>query len=50
MFGTDWPVDLLWSPYIEQVDAYRTIIADAGLSLVDQGRLLYGNAERLYRI
>jgi predicted TIM-barrel fold metal-dependent hydrolase len=50
MFGTNWPVDLLYAPYVEQVDAYRTIIAQAGRSAHDQARVLYRNAERLYRI
>ena len=50
MFGTNWPVDALFAPYIEQVDAYRTIIADAGLSHLEQAALLHGNAERIYRI
>jgi len=50
MFATNWPVDVLFAPYIEQVDAYRTIIAAAGFSRDDQARMLHGNAERLYRI
>jgi predicted TIM-barrel fold metal-dependent hydrolase len=50
MFATNWPVDVLFAPYIEQVDAYRTIIAEAGFSRDDQARMLHGNAERLYRI
>jgi predicted TIM-barrel fold metal-dependent hydrolase len=50
MFGTNWPVDILYRTYLEQVDAYRMIIAEAGLSRQDQERLLYRNAERFYRI
>jgi predicted TIM-barrel fold metal-dependent hydrolase len=50
MFGTNWPVDLLYAPYTEQVDAYRTILAGEGFSQADQHRLLHGNAERIYRI
>jgi predicted TIM-barrel fold metal-dependent hydrolase len=50
MFATNWPVDVLFAPYIEQVDAYRVIIAEAGFSAADQARMLHGNAERLYRI
>ena len=38
MFGTNWPVDVLFAPYIEQVDAYRTIIAEAGFSPDEQAR------------
>ena len=31
MFGTNWPVDVPYSSYIRQVDAYRLIIAARGL-------------------
>lgn len=48
MFGTNWPVDILYSTYMEQVDAYRIIIAQAGLSHADQEKLLFRNAERFY--
>jgi predicted TIM-barrel fold metal-dependent hydrolase len=50
MFGTNWPVDVLYAPYMEQVDAWRRIISDAGFSRHEQEQLLYGNAERLYQI
>lgn len=50
MFGTNWPVDILYATYLEQVDAYRVIVAEAGFSREDQERLLYRNAERFYRI
>jgi predicted TIM-barrel fold metal-dependent hydrolase len=50
MFGTNWPVDILYATYLEQVDAYRVIVADAGLSREDQEKVLYRNAERFYRI
>jgi predicted TIM-barrel fold metal-dependent hydrolase len=50
MFATNWPVDVLFAPYMEQVDAYRTIIAEAGFSREEQERMLHGNAEHLYRI
>jgi predicted TIM-barrel fold metal-dependent hydrolase len=50
MFGTNWPVDILYATYLEQTDAYRTIIAEAGFSREDQEKMLYRNAERLYRI
>jgi predicted TIM-barrel fold metal-dependent hydrolase len=49
MFGTNWPVDVLFAPYIEQVDAYRSIAAE-GFTPDEQAALLYRNAERLYRI
>lgn len=50
MFGTNWPVDILYATYLEQTDAYRTIIAEAGFSREEQEAMLYRNAERLYRI
>lgn len=50
MFGTNWPVDILYATYLEQTDAYRRIIADAGFSREEQEGMLYRNAERLYRI
>ena len=50
MFGTNWPVDILFATYLEQTDAYRTILADAGFSRAEQEGMLYRNAERLYRI
>ena len=50
MFGTNWPVDILYATYLEQVDAYRTIIADAGFSRGDQEKMLHRNAQRFYRI
>jgi predicted TIM-barrel fold metal-dependent hydrolase len=50
MFGTNWPVDILYSTYLQQVDAYRVIIDEAGISRPDQEKLLYRNAERSYRL
>ena len=50
MFGTNWPVDILFSTYLRQIDAYRVILATEGLSRADQEKLLYRNAERFYRI
>jgi predicted TIM-barrel fold metal-dependent hydrolase len=50
MFGTNWPVDILYATYLEQVDAYRVIIAEAGFSREDQEKVLYRNAEKFYRI
>lgn len=47
-FGTNWPVDRLYSSYADVINAYRTIIAD----FADDERqaLLATNAERVYRI
>lgn len=50
MFGTNWPVDSLFSSYARLVDAYRLIISGAGLAIADQHAVLHGNAERLYGI
>jgi len=50
MFGTNWPVDILYATYLEQTDAYRQILADAGFGRTEQEGMLYRNAERLYRI
>jgi predicted TIM-barrel fold metal-dependent hydrolase len=48
MFGTNWPVDSLYSSYTDLVSAYRAIVAS--LSAGEQAALLAGNAERIYRI
>ena len=50
MFGTNWPVDILYATYLEQVDAYRRIVADAGFSRDDQEKMLHRNAQRFYKI
>ncbi len=47
-FGTNWPVDSLFSSYEAVVSAYAEITA--GLGADDRARLHAGNAERLYRI
>lgn len=48
VFGSNWPVDILYATYLEQTDAYRQLIA--GFSPDEQENLLHRNAERLYRI
>jgi predicted TIM-barrel fold metal-dependent hydrolase len=50
IFGTNWPVDAVYASYLETVDAYRVILAQAGFSRADQARMLNGNAEAFYRI
>lgn len=46
-FGTNWPVDRLFSSYADVVDAYREIVAD--FSADERQALFVGNAERIYR-
>ncbi len=48
VFGTNWPVDRLFSSYPDVVDAYASIIAD--LTPAEQSALFSGNAERIFRI
>jgi len=47
-FGTNWPVDRLYSSYGDVVDAYAEIIS--GYSEAEQEALFFGNAERVFRI
>jgi predicted TIM-barrel fold metal-dependent hydrolase len=47
-FGTNWPVDRLFSSYPDVVAAYRELVA--GFSPAEQRALFVENAERVYRI
>jgi predicted TIM-barrel fold metal-dependent hydrolase len=47
-FGTNWPVDRLYSSYGDVLDAYRAIIQD--FTTQEQHALLHGNAERVFRL
>jgi predicted TIM-barrel fold metal-dependent hydrolase len=47
-FGTNWPVDRLYSSWGDVVDAYAQIIGD--FSQAEQVALFSGNAERVFRI
>lgn len=47
-FGTNWPVDRLYSSYGDVVDAYAEIIAD--FTPAEQEALFSANAERVFRI
>jgi predicted TIM-barrel fold metal-dependent hydrolase len=47
-FGTNWPVDRLFSSYGDVVDAYRELISD--LTHEQQVALFSKNAERIFRI
>lgn len=48
MFGTNWPVDSLYSSYSAVVDAYRDIIGPLGND--ERHALLSGTATRIYRV
>lgn len=47
-FGTNWPVDRLYSSYGDVLDAYEQIIAD--FTPEERTALFSGNAERIFRI
>ena len=48
IFGTNWPVDRLFSSYPDVIDAYAEIISV--FSPAEQTALFSGNAERYFRI
>jgi len=47
-FGTNWPVDRLFSSYDFLVDSYRALVAD--LTPAEQEAVLVTNAERVYHL
>ena len=47
-FGTNWPVDRLYSSYPDVVNAYAEIIK--GFSRTEQEHMFSKNAERIFRI
>lgn len=47
-FGSNWPIERLYSSYGDVVDAFRDAISD--LTRAEQEALLAGNAERIFRI
>jgi len=47
-FGTNWPLDRLYSSYGDVLDAYAASITD--LTPAEQEALFSGNAERIFRI
>ena len=47
-FGSNFPVDGLFSTYSDLVSAFRTLVAD--YSAEEQRAMLAGNAERIFRI
>lgn len=48
LFGTNWPVDKLYSPYGKVSEAYAALVSE--FSDDEQVALFSGNAERIYRI
>jgi predicted TIM-barrel fold metal-dependent hydrolase len=48
VFGTNWPVDRMFSSYSDVVDAYAEIIA--AFPLNERVKMFSGNAERIFRI
>jgi predicted TIM-barrel fold metal-dependent hydrolase len=48
VMGTSWPFDRLFSSSTDVVQTYRELISE--LSPEEQTALLYGNAERLFKI
>ncbi len=48
VFGTNWPVDRMFSSYPDVVNAYAEIIS--GFPRSEQVKLFSGNAERLFRL
>jgi predicted TIM-barrel fold metal-dependent hydrolase len=48
IFGTNWPVDRLFSSYPDVIDAYAEIIS--GFTPAEQTAMFSGNAERYFRI
>jgi predicted TIM-barrel fold metal-dependent hydrolase len=48
LFGTNWPVDRLYSGYRDVVEAYESLTSD--LSDGERRRFFVGTAEELYRI
>lgn len=48
VFGTNWPVDRMFSSYPDVINAYAEIIS--GFTEDEQVRMFSGNAEKLFRI
>lgn len=47
-FGSNWPVDRMYSSYAQLIEAYRELVSD--FSSDEQKALFSSNAERVYRI
>lgn len=50
LWGSNFPVDGLYSSYRAVVEAYERVVADLGLSADEQDAFFYRNAERVYRL
>jgi predicted TIM-barrel fold metal-dependent hydrolase len=48
VFGTNWPVDRMFSSYPDLINAYAEIIS--GFTGGEQAAMFSGNAEKLFRI
>jgi len=48
IFATNWPIDSLWSGYVDVISAYRKIVAHYTFSEVEN--MFKNNAENLYSI
>jgi predicted TIM-barrel fold metal-dependent hydrolase len=48
VFGTNWPVDRMFSSYPDLINAYAAIIA--GFTAAERTAMFSGNAERFFRI
>lgn len=47
-FGTNWPVDRLYSSYGDVLDAFETVLE--GFDEADKDALFFRNAERIFRV
>ena len=50
LWGSNFPVDGLYTSYRTVVEAYEQVVADLGLSADEQDAFFYRNAERVYRL
>ena len=48
VFGSNWPLDRMFSSYPDVINAYAEIIS--GFSRDEQVKMFSGNAERIFRI
>ena len=48
LFGSNFPIEKLWTDYRSLIDAYRAALAP--YSPADQRAMLFDNAARVYRL